>query len=136
MPALSPLIASLETLALANPDLDAASPDWPQALHEAIQAYGYSQYTITRVEVREHNQDVALELDPGYDDPTTLRLDIPFAILDANNVRQAVRIAQVEESIRDSTDQLVQLQRSILSVQDAIQQAHAELAKLKATPMA
>lgn len=133
-PALSSLIADIEAIALANPDLDATSPAWPQALHDAIQAYGHTQYTLTHVEVREHNQDVALELDPGYHQADPVRLDIPFAILNANNVRQAVRIAQVEEQIRASTEQLVGLQRSILSVQDAIQQAHAELAELKATP--
>lgn len=131
-PAPSPLIASIDAIAQANPDLEATTPSWPQALHEAIGAYGHTQYTLTWVEVREHNQDVALELDPGYHQADPVRLDIPFAILNANNVRQAVRIAQVEDQIRDSTKQLVGLQRSILSVQDAIQHAHAKLAKLKA----
>ncbi len=133
-PALSPLIADIEAIALANPDPDETRPDWPQALHDAIQAWGYDQYTLIYVAVRPHNQDVALELDPGYHQADLVRLRIPFAILDANNVRLAVRIAQVEEQIRASTDQLLALQQSILSIQNTIQKAHAELAELKATP--
>ena len=133
-PALSPLIASIEAIALANPDFDATNPSWPQALHDAIQARGHSHYTINWLVVHDHLQEVSLELDPGYNDPTAIRLDIPFSVLDAPNVTQAALIHQVEQKIHDANAHLIALQRSILSVQDTIQKAHAELVALKADP--
>lgn len=134
-PALSPLIASIEAIALANPDPDATSPTWPPALHDAIQARGHSHYTINWLVVHDHLQEVSLELDPGYNDPTAIRLDIPFSVLDANNVKHAALIHQAGQKIHDAQTHLLSLQRSILSAQDTLQKAHAELLALKADPV-
>lgn len=136
-PYLPPVVARIQALGDTNPEFEAASTPWPQALHNAIQAHGHQGYTILWVVVHPHFQQVSLEIAPTKSPSRFVSLHIPFQALEETNPRAAKRLALIhaaETKVNQAKEELTRLQEALQGAMATLQQAQADLAGRLSTP--
>lgn len=137
-PYLPPVVARIQALAETDPELEAVSTPWPQALHNAIQAHGHQGYTIVWVVVHPHFQQVSLEIAPAEAPSRFVTLHIPFQALEETDPQTAKRLALVhaaEAKVQEAQEELTRLQGALQGAMVALQRAQADLTVLLNTPV-
>jgi len=115
---------------LNTPKAKPAEPAWPEALHTAVKALGYSSYSIDRVRLAKTSPHIHFQVNYGCrgescsDDYT-----LPLSVLEAEDVKEATELHIIHVKFLRASRRTQELQRELKDTEQEVLDARNDYYK-------